>query len=184
MDNPPSILDSIPPLAPDIPTDAFATDNVLMAVIATLGGLVLLIGFALLLWNAYGKKRAAAPPPSPEAMALAALDKLEKEQLSLRPCSLQLSLILRTFLAGQAQDRALYETHEEFSHRIDSLASLPESSQYEMRCLLETLAEQKYTASHGNEDDALAGGLITRARELVQRVAADQAKEAAERAKE
>ncbi len=178
------ILESIPTLAPDIPASAFAADNALMVAIALIGGLVLLAGFAWLLWSAYGKKRAATPPPAPEAIALAELERLQREMPPLRPCALRLSLILRAFLAGQTQDTALYETHEEFSHRIDSLASLPESCQYDMRCLLETLAEQKYSAEGAQQQAPLAAELITRARELVQRITTEQAREAAARAKD
>ncbi len=184
MDSPTHILESIPQLAPDIPASAFAADYVLMALIALLGALVLLAGAAWLLWSAYRRKRAAASPPSPEAIALAAIDELRGQHLPLRPCALRLSLILRAFLAGQTQDTALYETHEEFSHRIDSLSSLPESCQYDMRCLLETLAEQKYTAHAAEDDPALTANLMSRARELVQRVTAEQTREATERARE
>ncbi len=179
-----SIIDSIPQLEPDIPASAFAADEVLMAAIAIIGGLVLLAGFAWLLWSAYGKKRTSTAPPSPEALALAALDELSREHLPLRPCALRMSFILRSFLAGQTKDTALYETHEEFSLRMDSLSSLPESCQYDMRCLLETLAEQKYAAGGREENPELAAGLMARARELVQRITAEQAKESAERAKD
>ncbi len=174
------ILDNIPALAPDIPANAFAADNVLMATIAILAALVLLIGFILLLRSIRQSKRAAAPPLSPEALALAELARLEEELPPLRLCALKLSLILRGFLTGQTQDPALYETHEEFSLRIDSLSSLPESCQYDMRCLLETLAEQKYTDSAGQDNPTLARELITQARELVQRIAAAEAEKAAE----
>ncbi len=184
MDAEPSILESIPQLAPDIPATAFAADNALMAAIATIAALVLLAGFGWLLWSTYGKKRAGAQPPSPEAIALRALEELSRANLPLRPCALKLSLILRAFLAGQTQDTALYETHEEFSQRIDSLSSLPESCQYDMRCLLESLAEQKYTDHAAEENPALAAGFIAQARELVQRITAEQAREVAERAKE
>ncbi len=52
-----------------------------------------------------------------------------------------------------------------------------------MRDLLETLAEQKYAAVTA-DDSTLAPTFIERARELVQRVAAEQAKLAAERSRE
>ncbi len=181
MDTPTSIPESIPQLAPDIPAEAFAADNALMIAIALLGAAILLASFGWLLWSTWRRRRAAAPPPSPEALALAALSRLEEERLPLRPFALRLSLILRTFLAGQTQDKALYETHEEFSHRLDSLASLPKSCQYDMRCLLETLAEMKYSAPSAADAPEEAASLVLRARELVQRVTADQARESAER---
>ncbi len=184
MDNPTPIIDQIPPLAPDIPANAFAADYVLMAIIAILAGLVLLAGFGWLLWSIWQKRRTAAPPPTPEAVAQASINRLEEELPPLRLCALRLSLILRTFLAGKTHDPALYETHEEFSLRIDSLSSLPESCQYDMRCLLETLAEQKYTASATTENPVLAHQLITEARELVSRITAAQEQESAERSKE
>ncbi len=183
MDTPTPILESIPPLAPDIPADAFAADNALMVAIAIIAGAVLMAGFAWLLWSAYGKKRPAAPPPSPEAVALAEISLLATERMALRPFSMRLSLILRTFLAGQTQDKALYETHEEFSLRLDSLSSLPESCQYDMRCLLEFLAEQKYSQSSTKEAPEEQARLLTQARELVQRITTEQAREAAQRDK-
>ncbi len=183
MDTPTSIPESIPQLAPDLPASAFAADDALMAAIAIIGGLILLAGFGWLLWGAYGRKRTAPPPPSPEAVALAAIHQLQEERLPLRDCAQQLSLIIRTFLAGQTQDTALYETHEEFSHRMDSLSSLPESCQYDMRCLLETLAEQKYSVPSEATDPVLAAQLIVHARELVQRITTEQTREAAERDK-
>ncbi len=175
------ILDNIPELEPDIPATAFAADYVLMTAIAIIGALVILAGVGLLLWK---RRRRSTPPPSPEAIALTELERLEKEALPLRPCALRVSLILRAFLAGQTQDPALYETHEEFSQRIDSLARLPESCQYDVRCLLETLAEQKYTATAGQDDPTLAHSFITRARELVERVSSEQAKAHAEDSEE
>ncbi len=183
MDSPTPILENIPQLEPDIPANAFAADNALMVAIVIIGTLVLLAGGVWMLWGIYGKKKAAAPPPSPEAIALAAIDELRGQHLPLRPCALRLSLILRAFLAGQTQDTALYETHEEFSHRIDSLSSLPESCQYDMRCLLELLAEQKYSAPAAAEAPELEATLLTRARELVKRVTTEQAREAALRDK-
>ncbi len=174
------ILDNIPELEPDIPATAFAADYVLMTAIAIIAALALLVSVGLLLRS----RRRSTPPPSPEAIALTELERLEKEALPLRPCALRVSLILRAFLTGQTQDPALYETHEEFSQRIDSLARLPESCQYDVRCLLETLAEQKYTATAGQDDPALAHSFITRARELVERVSSEQAKALAEDSEE
>ncbi len=184
MNDPTPIVDSIPQLEPDIPAEAFAADNFLMLVIVGLASAALLTGLALLLWSAYRRKCAASPLPSPEAIALTELARLEAELPPLRPCALQLSLILRRFLAGQAQDPALYETHEEFSLRIDSLASLPHNCQADMRDLLETLAEQKYTAAATQDNPQLARQLIERARDIVQRITTEQAKQAAELAQE
>ncbi len=184
-DSPTPLTESIPELEPDIPATAFAIDNTLMLVIIGLGSAVLLALFAYLLWRAYRKRCGCKPAPSPEAIALAELATLEEElpALGLRDCALRVSLILRSFLAGQAQDPALYETHEEFSLRMDALAGLPGSCQRDMRDLLETLAEQKYAAVTA-DDSTLAPTFIERARELVQRVAAEQAKLAAERSRE
>ncbi len=184
MEPPTPITDQIPQLAPDIPASAFAEDNLLMAIIVALATMALLALFGYALWASWRRKRAAAPPPSPEAIALSAIDRLEEELPPLRPCALRLSLILRTFLAGQTLDTALYETHEEFSHRIDSLASLPEACQYDMRCLLETLAEQKYTAAAARDNPTFSRQLISQARELVKRITTTQAQEAAARDKE
>ncbi len=172
------ILRAIPELEPDIPAESFAGSAIGLT-LGIAGGIILLLALAATLWWRYRHRR-ETPPPLPKDIALAAIDKLEAEAPPLRECSLQLSLILRGFLSGQALDPALYETHEEFSHRMDSLASVPASCQYDTRCLLENLAEQKYVAE--SQDDArLTHRFLAQGRELVQRIADAQAAEAAAR---
>lgn len=105
------------------------------------------------------------------------MNELDAQLPPMRECSLRLSMILRTFLAGQAQDSALFETHEEFSQRMDSLSGVPQSCQLETRDLLDHLAEFKY-AGAAEHDVTRAHGLIAQARDLVSRIDVAQKKEA------
>ncbi len=175
------ILRAIPELEPDIPAESFAGPSLWLQ-LGIAGGIVLLLALAAFIWWRR-RHRPLPPPPSQLELALAAIGKLEAARPGLRECSQRLSLILRAFLSGQTQDPALYETHEEFSHRMDSLASVPASCQYDTRCLLEALAEQKY-AAETQEDAALAQSFIAQCRELVQRITAAQAAQAARDADE
>ncbi len=171
------ILRAIPELEPDIPAEAFSESTPWLTVGICAAIALVLIGLGLFIW--WRRYRRKLPPqPSPADIALEAIGKLEAEAPGLRAASLRLSLILRAFLSGQTQDPALYETHEEFSHRMDSLASVPASCQYETRCLLESLAEQKY-AGELQEDASLTHRFMAQCRELVQRIAKAQAAEKA-----
>jgi LPXTG-motif cell wall-anchored protein len=88
-------------------------------------GIALLV-IAGVLWLLRKRRR---PGESPAALreaayrdALAALDGIPTDQS--RTVAVQASLILRKYLATAAADPALYETHEEFIARHDSLQQL------------------------------------------------------------
>lgn len=175
-ESPTHILTAIPELEQDIPAEQFMTQNFWIPVAWGIGIALLLAGAALLLW--YRRRRRSLPtPPSQEEIALKALGELESQLPPMRECSLRLSLILRRFLAGQTQDPALYETHEEFSQRMDSLSSVPEECQYDTRYLLEGLADLKY-AGAGLDDPPHARALIEQARSLITRITSAQQREA------
>ncbi len=74
--------------------------------------------------------------------ALAALDQLTTT--TARDTAVEVSLILRRFLATTAGDPALYETHEEFVMRQDSLQSLSEATRILSQQSFEQLAKLKY----------------------------------------
>lgn len=170
------ILQVIPTLEKDIPADQFMVQEFWIPLAWACAVLIPLA--ALAAWWLYRRNRKnAAPGITPLQEALAAMDELDAQLPPMRECSLRLSMILRTFLAGQTQDSALFETHEEFSQRMDSLSGVPQSCQLETRDLLDHLAEFKY-AGATEHDVTRAHGLIAQARDLVSRIDATQKKEA------
>lgn len=173
------ILQAIPTLEKDIPAEQFMVQEFWEPLAWTCAVILpLAVLAAWWLYRRRNKKEAAAITPMQEA--LAALSELHEETPPMRECSLRLSLILRSYLAGQTQDSSLFETHEEFSQRMDSLSGVPKSCQQETRDLLDYLADFKYS---GNtmKDDGLANRLIAQARELVCRINEAQAAEAREK---
>ena len=162
------ILQAFPVLENDIPADQFLVQDFWVP----LGwACAVLIPLAVLTawWMFRRRKRTTVSGITPLQEALNELKELDAQLPPMRECSLRLSMILRSFLAGQTQDSALYETHEEFSQRIDSLASVPMSCQLETRDMLEMLAEFKY-AGDMEHDPTRAHVLIEQARELVCRI--------------
>lgn len=114
-------------------------------------------------------KKTAPYVPTPLETALSGLKTLEERLPTMRECGLQISYIVRRYLQGQAMDPALFETHEEFSQRMDSLASIPKECQYDTRYLLEKLADLKYADSR-EQDPVQARALIEQARALLNRI--------------
>lgn len=162
------ILQAIPVLENDIPADQFLVQDFWVP----LGwACAVLIPLAVLTawWMFRRRKRTTVSGITPLQEALNELKELDAQLPPMRECSLRLSMILRSFLAGQTQDPALYETHEEFSQRMDSLANVPLVCQYETRELLEYLAEFKYAGDSGS-DATGAHQLVERARQLVCRI--------------
>lgn len=139
--------------------------------------LTALVAAGVILWIRRSRRRAPLLP-TPLESAQAALNTLEEKLPPLRECSLQISLILRHYLQGQAHDPALFETHEEFSQRLDSLTGVPKECQYDTRYLLEQLADLKYAATR-EQDPVQARTLIEQARALLTRIDALQAATAA-----
>ena len=169
------ILQAIPTLEQDIPADQFLVQDFWVPVAWVCAVLIPLA--ALTAWWVYRRRsRVAVPGTTPLQDALAALSELDADLPAMRECTLRLSMILRSFLAGQTLDSALYETHEEFSQRIDSLANVPMSCQLETRDMLEQLAEFKY-AGATEHNPTRAHALIEQARELVCRISIAQQEE-------
>ena len=170
------ILQAIPTLEQDIPADQFLVQEFW---IPLAWGCALIIPLAALsAWLLYRRsQRSIVTGPTPLQEALTALAELENQLPPMRECALRLSMILRSYLAGKTQDPALYETHEEFSQRMDSLTHVPVSCQLETRDLLEHLAEFKY-AGETAEDTTRAQSLIATARNLVNRIDSAQQQEA------
>ena len=133
------------------------------------------------IWWIRRNRRSEQPGPTPLETALAALQTLEDKLPPLRECSLQVSLIVRSYLQGQVQDTSLYETHEEFSQRPDALSSVPDECRYDTRYLLEKLADLKY-AGNRELDPVQTRTLIEQARALVNRIDEARRQQAAETA--
>lgn len=171
-----SLVDEIPQLEANIPAEQFAATPVWIMIVSISGAILLLCGVGV--WWYWRSKHKTPPlPPSPLAICTAQLDELEENLPPMRECSIRLSLIIREFLAGQAQDSSLFETHEEFSQRIDSLATLPASCRLETQSLLNALAEFKYTGIDEN-NTTMAQAFIGQTRSLFQRIITEQQKEA------
>ena len=172
----PNILEAIPELEKDIPVESFAVQS-LGQILLIVGVVVaVILGVVLLLILRRGRK--LPPPPGLLDNALAALQALEQSTPPLRECSLRVSMILRTYLAGQTQDPALFETHEEFSRRMDSLSAVPAACREQTRELLESLAEYKYAGGE-KQDPLQVNAMVTQARDLLHRIHETQAAEAA-----
>lgn len=171
-----NILNAIPELEQSMPAETFMIDTFWVPVAWGMGIALVLAG--LLLWLVLSRrKKTLVPPQSPQDIAFRALDELSEELPAMRECSLRLSMVLRTFLTGQIQDPALFETHEEFSRRMDALSGVPTSCRYETLYLLERLAEMKY-AGNTEQDPQKARVLIEEARGIITNITRAQQAEA------
>lgn len=163
----PALVNAIPQLESEPPAEVFAQGH---AALIGWGAVALLVALALaVLWWVRRVKRVQPPAPTPLETALAHLSELEAQLPPLRECGLQVSLIIRQYLQGAVQDPALYETHEEFSRRMDSLAAVPEECRYDTRYLLEQLADLKY-AGVREQDPEQARRIIEQATALLRRI--------------
>lgn len=174
-----SLVEEIPQLDGHIPAEQFFSTSPWIIGLCIAGGLLVLGGLGLW-WNRWRKHRHLPSPPSPLDICSARLDELEAALPNMRECCMRLSLIIREFLEGQVQDTSLFETHEEFTQRIDSLTTLPPACRAETQTLLNTLAEHKYT---GESDDnpTLERDLIDRTRHLFLRIINEQQQDEASR---
>lgn len=122
-----------------------------------------LIALALLIWLAIRmiRSRPVAPPPTPRAIALAALDELRTRIGDFEPYafSIAVSDVLRTYATDQFRLQATTQTSPEF------LASIAESPIFSdaNRKLLATFLERcdmlkfAHIEAHGNENNELLG---------------------------
>jgi hypothetical protein len=116
---------------------------------------VMVVMFVIgILWWVISKKSRAVEDPMrrrKEAyqQALSALKILQPIQA--RDAAIHCSLILRRFLATVAADPALFETHEEFISRKDTLDVLTAEARLACNTGFAMLASQKYDADVHNE---------------------------------
>lgn len=168
MNEQPDILNAIPELEGDIPASQFMERDLWIPAMWFFIASLVIAGIFLLIWRL--RRKHAPAPLTQEVIALKKLEELEQQLPPLRECSLRLSLILRSYLTGETQDPALFETHEEFSHRLDALSKVPEDFQYDTRFLLEGLADLKYSGVT-DQDPVRARNFIEQTRSLISHIA-------------
>ena len=122
--SPTTLLEQIPQLEDNIEPSNFMPELFWTPLMIAGASALLLVLLMLILYLAY-RKKSVVPPPTSKQIALTALDKLRHQEIHMQEFSITLSMIMRQFIAGQTQDPALFETHQEFSQRIDSLSALP-----------------------------------------------------------
>ena len=175
--SPTTLLEQIPQLEDNIEPSNFMPELFWTPLMIAGASALLLVLLMLILYLAY-RKKSVVPPPTSKQIALTALDKLRHQEIHMQEFSITLSMIMRQFIAGQTQDPALFETHQEFSQRIDSLSALPPKQQYAMHSLLDHLAELKYAGAR-DHDEQRANELLTRSRNLILEMSPEQAQQEA-----
>jgi Domain of unknown function (DUF4381) len=147
---PSSSLELKPPPPPDalLPRPGFP---LLGSVLISLGVLLLII--VVLKWR---KARQSSDPTTLRRHAYeAALRSLnDATAANSREAATVSSLVLRRYLATVSGDPALFETHEEFVTRHDSLRALPEETRQAAVAGLDRLASLKYSMDARAEETA------------------------------
>lgn len=144
-------LHDIPDPVPLLPSDNMPWWMWTIIAIAV-GGIVGLVLYRFLRRDALA--RADASVHFNEAhQALEALKHIT--ELTLAEIATESSLILRHYLAAIAGEPALYETHEEFLLREDSLKNLPYGAQQRLAPVLDELAAAKYGPSEQDNTQGL-----------------------------
>ncbi len=106
--------------------------------------LAVVVALALRLWLKH-RRPTANPHARRQAAFASALGSLAAATTSdTRDAAVQCSLILRTYLSAAAGDPALYETHEEFVARHDSLQTLSADHRAAAQAGFSRLAGLKY----------------------------------------
>lgn len=162
------LVQAIPELENEVPAELFLQSDAFVWLAWGLVALVVIVG-VVALWWVRRSKRMQPLAPTPLEIALEQLGQLEQSLPPLRECGLQVSMIMRRYLQGAMQDPSLYETHEEFSRRLDSLSAVPDECRYDTRYLLDRLADLKYAGSL-EQDPVQARTLIEQARALLRRI--------------
>lgn len=149
-------FDDIPPLKDSTTPDSLSFFGSYGAVwlIALIVILALLVFYGLRIWKARRAQGQIKRLLLPFERAEKELRELLGEQLNVRKASLETSLIFRRVLQQETGDKALYETHEEFSLRPDALNSLPLSLREPTRQYLQRLARLKYSPDESAQDAA------------------------------
>ncbi len=172
------ILQAIPELEGNIPPETFMASDFRELITCGLGVALVLAGLGIRMMFHRKAKKPQQAALTPQQQAERELDELAEQLPPLRECSLKLSMIIRRFLTAQVNDSAMYETHEEFCHRMDTLSTLPIACRYETRFILERLADMKYCGLT-QQDPQQVRVLIEETRGLVTLITKAQEEEAA-----
>lgn len=139
MDQPLNDFRLMEPILPEAPGPGGATWIVGLMVLGT-------IAVALVIWI----RQRHSPSHAPRLKEIAYRNAVETltriAPVGIRETAIQTSLILRQFLAQATNDPALYETHEEFITRQNSLQSLRPETQSAAKQLFDRLAAIKYAS--------------------------------------
>ncbi|HEY8962679.1 MAG TPA: hypothetical protein VIM57_10790 [Luteolibacter sp.] len=120
------------------------------------GGLLLIVLIAgIVFWLL--RRKPVADPSAIRREALRAADRAlaEAKPTGIRDAATLASLVLRRYLATVAGDPALFETHEEFIARRDSLARLQEAARTSVAEGFARLAALKYDRQPPTGDPAV-----------------------------
>jgi hypothetical protein len=132
-------------LRPPASPDALLSQPALPLWLILIGGLLLAALLALVLFFALRRKPGLdALAARREALRLADRALAEAKPSDAREAATLASLVLRRYLATVAGDPALFETHEEFIARRDSLARFPETARAHAADGFARLAALKY----------------------------------------
>jgi hypothetical protein len=136
-------------------------------ILVGLGALLIVVGLSFILLRKIRKTDPYQAKREAHREADGALFHLKEIQA--REVAIQLSLILRRYLAKCLNDPVLFETHEEFIGRHDAIKGFDVSLRVGVSGYFAELAAIKY----GPDDGVVQGGvesLKTRARELLERM--------------
>ncbi|MFD2257210.1 hypothetical protein ACFSSA_11030 [Luteolibacter algae] len=120
------------------------------------GAAIIVLIISLFIYSRRNKNFQDPDKEKREAYKTAQSDFAELGEMDPRGMAVGVSLILRGYLARTVKEPALFETHEEFIGRHDSLAELPDDVREETSEFFSKLAELKYGPGKEADPD-LAG---------------------------
>lgn len=168
MPEEPATFELREPASPDalLPPDPLPPWLLALAIVALAAAVA-----GVWLWLRHRRRRAASPEVLREnafRQARAALDAVATPHA--RAAAVQVSLILRRYLATAANDPSLYETHEEFISRANALGTLTDQARAACHDGFTRLAAIKYSPAEGPDAaaaSASAAGVVGGAGELL-----------------
>ncbi|MFC5049679.1 hypothetical protein ACFPK9_03490 [Rubritalea spongiae] len=119
----------------------------------------------LLIFILKKSRKSNAQTTSNLELALQKIQALELKSTDSNRLATDLSVIVREYLQMQFEDRALFETDEEFHERSHHIEALPEQAAEKLRQYLTGLSQHKYAPSHNHP--AALESYATKAAELL-----------------